>query len=77
MNEDNALRQNLTLWLLSAAQFMLVLDVAVVNVALPSMQRTLGLSAEGLQWVVGNRQLRALFRKAGRQPEELHRDELG
>ena len=53
MNEDNAHRQNLTLWLLSAAQFMLVLDVAIVNVALPSMQRTLGLSAEGLQWVVG------------------------
>ena len=53
MNEDNAHRQNPTLWLLSAAQFMLVLDVAVVNVALPSMQRTLGLSAEGLQWVVG------------------------
>src|SRR5205085_3974772 len=53
MNEDNAHRQNLILWLLSAAQFMLVLDLAIVNVALPSMQRTLGLSAEGLQWVVG------------------------
>src|SRR5256714_11659060 len=53
MNEDNAHRQNLILWLLSATQFMLVLDAAIVNVALPSMQRTLGLSAEGLQWVVG------------------------
>ena len=39
--------------LLCAAQFMLILDIAIVNVALPSMQRTLGLSAENIQWVVG------------------------
>jgi len=32
---------------------MLILDLAIVNVALPSMQRTLGLSAENIQWVVG------------------------
>ena len=32
---------------------MLILDIAIVNVALPSMQRTLGLSAENSQWVVG------------------------
>src|SRR2546426_881120 len=31
---------------------MLILDVAIVNVALPSMQRTLSLSAENVQWVV-------------------------
>ena len=31
---------------------MLILDVAIVNVALPSMQRTLSLSAENIQWVV-------------------------
>src|SRR5207253_3838472 len=31
---------------------MLILDIAIVNVALPSMQRTLSLSAENLQWVV-------------------------
>lgn len=35
-----------------AGQFLVVLDVSVVNVALPSMRRTLGLSAAGLQWVV-------------------------
>ncbi|MFC4084119.1 MFS transporter [Amycolatopsis samaneae] len=35
-----------------AAQFMLVLDISVVNVALPSIQRTLGFDAAGLQWVV-------------------------
>src|SRR2546421_4661016 len=44
---------NLILALLCAAQFMLILDIAIVNVALPSMQRTLGLSAENIQWVVG------------------------
>src|SRR2546426_11749640 len=45
-------RRNLILALLCAAQFMLILDIAIVNVALPSMQRTLGLSAESIQWVV-------------------------
>src|SRR5438270_10361355 len=46
-------RSNRILALLCAAQFMLILDLAIVNVALPSMQRTLGLSAETIQWVVG------------------------
>src|SRR2546426_4276416 len=46
-------RPNLILALLCAAQFMLILDIAIVNVALPSIQRTLGLSAENIQWVVG------------------------
>src|SRR5256886_277230 len=46
-------RSNLLLALLCAAQFRLILDIAIVNVALPSMQRTLGLSAENIQWVVG------------------------
>jgi hypothetical protein len=32
-------RSNLILALLCAAQFMLILDIAIVNVALPSMQR--------------------------------------
>lgn len=35
-----------------AGQFLVVLDVSVVNVALPSMRSSLGLSATGLQWVV-------------------------
>ncbi|MGW0564398.1 MFS transporter [Streptomyces sp. NPDC003016] len=35
-----------------AGQFLVVLDVSVVNVALPSMRADLGLSAIGLQWVV-------------------------
>lgn len=33
-------------------QFLVVLDVSVVNVALPSMRADLGLSGPGLQWVV-------------------------
>ncbi|OIJ86210.1 MFS transporter [Streptomyces colonosanans] len=35
-----------------AGQFLVVLDVSVVNVALPSMRTDLGLSSSGLQWVV-------------------------
>lgn len=43
-------------WLVVAlacvGQFLVVLDVSVVNVALPSMRADLGLSEQGLQWVV-------------------------
>ena len=35
-----------------AAQFMVVLDVVIVNVALPQMRSSLGLSVAGEQWVV-------------------------
>ncbi|MEU1018946.1 MFS transporter [Streptomyces sp. NPDC005898] len=35
-----------------AGQFLVVLDVSVVNTALPSMRADLGMSAIGLQWVV-------------------------
>src|SRR5579864_7573962 len=34
------------------AQFMVVLDVSIVNVALPSIRHDLHYSAAGLQWVV-------------------------
>ncbi len=34
------------------AQFMVILDVSIVNVALPAIQHSLGFSATGLQWVV-------------------------
>jgi EmrB/QacA subfamily drug resistance transporter len=36
----------------AAAQFMVVLDSSIVNVALPAMKAGLGLSATGQQWVV-------------------------
>jgi MFS family permease len=35
-----------------AAQFMVVLDIAIVNVALPSIQQDLGISQRTLQWIV-------------------------
>lgn len=37
---------------LVVAQFMVVLDVAIVNVALPSIARNLNFAANNLQWVV-------------------------
>lgn len=40
------------LLLLCAAQFMVILDITVVNVALPSIQRELGFGLADLQWVV-------------------------
>jgi EmrB/QacA subfamily drug resistance transporter len=45
-------RRNAALALIVTAQFMVVLDVAIVNVALPSIKTALGFSAAGLQWVV-------------------------
>jgi EmrB/QacA subfamily drug resistance transporter len=45
-------RRWLALILLCAAQFMMVLDFSIVNVALPAMQIDLGFSQQNLQWVV-------------------------
>src|SRR5919201_274805 len=45
-------RKWLALALLSAVQFMVVLDIAIVNVALPSIQVDLGFSERNLQWVI-------------------------
>ncbi|MGA8725747.1 MAG: MFS transporter [Acidimicrobiales bacterium] len=42
----------LLLTLVCVGQFMVVLDVSIVNVALPSIQKDLGFSGSGLQWVV-------------------------
>jgi EmrB/QacA subfamily drug resistance transporter len=38
--------------LICLVQFMVVLDIAIVNVALPSIQTDLGFSQENLQWVI-------------------------
>ena len=38
--------------LIVTAQFMVILDVAIVNVALPSIKSDLGFSQENLQWVI-------------------------
>jgi EmrB/QacA subfamily drug resistance transporter len=40
------------LLLVCLAQFMVILDATVVNVALPSIQKDLGLSENNLQWIV-------------------------
>jgi EmrB/QacA subfamily drug resistance transporter len=45
-------RKWLALALLAAVQFMVVLDIAIVNVALPSIKIDLGFSQENLQWVI-------------------------
>src|ERR1022692_2428145 len=38
--------------LILVAAFMVVLDFSIVNVALPSIQRELGISAASVQWVI-------------------------
>ena len=45
-------RRWIALILLCAAQFVVVLDASIVNVALPSIGRALHFSEENLQWVV-------------------------
>jgi EmrB/QacA subfamily drug resistance transporter len=45
-------RGKLLLLLLCAAQFLDVVDSSIMNVALPSIRRDLGFSAQGLQWVL-------------------------
>src|SRR5262245_27778118 len=45
-------RRWFALALLCVTQFLVVLDVAVVNVALPSIQTDLHFSQENLQWVI-------------------------
>ncbi len=49
---ERAHRKWLALALLATVQFMVVLDIAIVNVALPSIQMDLGFSQENLQWVI-------------------------
>jgi EmrB/QacA subfamily drug resistance transporter len=48
----SARRKWFGLALLLLVQFMVVLDIAIVNVALPSIQTDLGFSQENLQWVI-------------------------
>ena len=45
-------RKWLALTVVVAAQFMVVLDIAIVNVALPSIQTDLHFAEENLQWVI-------------------------
>src|SRR5215510_6660715 len=49
--EDDA-RRRWTLVAVCVTTFMLLLDITIVNVALPSIQRSLDASLSSLQWVV-------------------------
>ena len=44
--------KGIVLFLVCVAQFMVVLDIAIVNVALPSIQRELHIGQSTLQWIV-------------------------
>ncbi|MEA2282954.1 MAG: hypothetical protein QOK21_3561 [Solirubrobacteraceae bacterium] len=52
MQPRDEIHKSWTLFLCCLAQFMIILDVSVVNVALPSIRNDLGFSATDLQWVV-------------------------
>jgi EmrB/QacA subfamily drug resistance transporter len=45
-------RLGLALFVIATAQLMVVLDATIVNVALPHIQKALGFSGSGLEWVV-------------------------
>src|SRR6188508_839096 len=49
---DSDSKKWFALALILAVQFMTILDIAIVNVALPSIQVDLGFSQENLQWVI-------------------------
>jgi EmrB/QacA subfamily drug resistance transporter len=52
MTPERTLNKNLALALLAAAQFVVVLDASIVNVALPSIKRDLNFDNDSLSWVV-------------------------
>jgi EmrB/QacA subfamily drug resistance transporter len=52
MSVEQDRRRWLALAVIVAAQFMVVLDVAIVNVALPSIKTDLHFNQENLQWVI-------------------------
>ena len=49
---DGHPRLGLALFVIATAQLMVVLDSAIVNVALPHIQHALGFTGSGLEWVV-------------------------
>ena len=49
---DGNRRLGLALFVIATAQLMVILDSAIVNVALPHIQRALGFTGNGLEWVV-------------------------
>ena len=52
MTPERTVNKNLALVLLAAAQFIVVLDASIVNVALPSIGKDLHFDEDSLSWVV-------------------------
>src|ERR1700674_2072471 len=52
MPPDTPRAKNLALLLLAMTQFVLIIDASIVNVALPSIGRSLHFSQSNLSWVV-------------------------
>src|SRR5436190_15438926 len=52
INASESRRKWLALAVIVAAQFMVVLDIAIVNVALPAIKGDLHFAQENLQWVI-------------------------
>lgn len=50
--QDTAVHKKVLLFLVCLAQFMVIIDLAIVNVALPTIGQELHLNAGALQWVV-------------------------
>jgi len=59
MNATYTQRRWCALAVLGLVQFMILMDITVVNVALPSIQHALGFTATGLAWVVNGYTLTA------------------
>src|SRR6185312_9679672 len=66
---------NALLAVVCLAQFMIILDVSIVNVALPSIRDGLNFSTIGLQWVVNAYTLTfaGVLMLGGRSPDLLAR----
>src|SRR6476469_3206734 len=64
--------------LLCSVYFMVILDAAIVRVAIPSIERDLGMSPDGLQWVANAYMLTfgALLLLGGRMADLLGRRRL-
>ncbi|SDZ34112.1 drug resistance transporter, EmrB/QacA subfamily [Amycolatopsis xylanica] len=52
LEPDRAVKPGIALAVISAATLMSQVDTTIVNVALPGIQRSLGFSGSGLEWVV-------------------------
>ena len=65
---DGETNRWLVLVIVCLAQFMVILDATVVNVALPSIQLDLGFTAASLQWVINALHARVRRLPAARRP---------